>query len=550
MTEHITRREALEYLTAAGVGLTVLPTVLDPLEAVLAARTERARPTLRYAGGLIQGRFEYPQPFGFQTGPSFTNMTFLFDSLMWRDSTRKPIHWLADHVSVAKDQRTWTFRLRRNARFHDGRQLTSADVVFSYNYIKAHATPWWSSMEMIQSVKAIGKWEVRIRLTQPYAPFLNNLASQVPILPHHIWGSVTDPVRFTGPTAFVGSGPYMLKAFDTTTGSFDFQAYNRYFLGAPYVKRIQLVPAADQLLTLKTGAIDVANPGGVTQGAVPDALAPFQRDPAFGILRARGEGTVALHFNLLRGKPYSDRAFRQAVFYAINRQDLVKRVLFGLGEIGSPGFLAPINAYANKAVEHLYPHSHTKANRLLNQAGYLMRDGKRQMPNGDPLTIPLLFAANLMSTAQLIRDELAQIGITVMLQPVDPGTANAQQGAGNFSVSLVTYGGLGSDPDFMRRAFASPADAKFWWKAWGYHDTAFNRLAARQDRTLRFGERKKLVEQMQAIIAADVPLMPLYYPSRILVYRKKVFSNWYFTPLWNPLPWNKQAFVSGKKKGS
>lgn len=517
--------------------------------ATAASPAAATRPTIRVAGGAAQGQFEYPQPFGFQTGPGFVRMSYLFDALAWRDSTVKPIPWLAEGWEASSDGKAWTFRLRQGARFHDGQPLTTDDVVFSYQYIRQHATNWYSALvEALDTAEKRDEQQVTITLKAPFAPFLNAIAATVPILPKHIWEQVDDPQKFVDKRAYIGSGPYTLASFSEAESTFLFVGNDQFFLGSPFVRRIEYVPAADQLIALKAGGIDAASPGGQGQGVPNEVLAPFRQDPKYAVLDAPGEATTALHFNLSRGAPYSNVLFRQAVVYAIDRQELVQRILLSNGTPGSAGYLAPSNPYASSNVQR-YDYDPNKARALLDQAGYPEQDGQRRKPDGSPLVIPLLFAASLARTAELIRSQLAKVGLTVTLNSVDPGTANQMQGQGNFDLSLVTYGGLGSDPDFMRRAFSSPPQARFWWKAWGYDNPTLNQLAVTQLRTIDDAKRRQIVSQMQQIIAEDIPVMPLYYPTRFLIYVPAVFDAWYFTPLWNPLPMNKHAFVTGQKTG-
>jgi peptide/nickel transport system substrate-binding protein len=556
MTQPITRRKFLHLLGLSSAGVVLaqcapagqLAVPLPSATSAGVAPVRGSRPTIRMLGSPPQGLPEYPHPFGFQTGPGFVRMTLLFDTLAWRDSTLDPLPWLAEEWAVSDDGLEWTFTLRPGVNFHDGEPLAVDDVVFSYRYVADNATNWYSPLpQLLKDVEATGQSTLRLILNAPFAPFLNGIASRVPIIPRHIWENVDDPRRFTDDAAYIGSGPYQLDIFNPTEASFLYVVNDDYFLGPPYVQRLEFVPAGDELVALRAGDLDVASPSPAS-GVPNEALAPFRDDPRFAILDAPGEGTTALHFNLARGEPYDDVTFRRAVITAIDREELVTRVLDGNGEPGTPGYLAPSNPYSNPDVQR-YPYDPDRARALLDEAGYRLEDGQRQMPDGSPLVMPLLFAAPFGRTAELVRNHLAAVGIGVELRSVDPGTANQLQGEGNFDTALVTYGGLGSDPDFMRRAFSSPGQAMFWWKAWGYDNSELNGLAQEQLRALDFLSRKEIVDRMQAIIAQDVPVMPLFYPTRFLIYDPEVFDAWYYTPLWTPLPQNKHVFVTGQKVG-
>ncbi len=504
--------------------------------------------TVRLFAMQGQGLFEAPNPFGSRTGPGMMQASYIFDALLSRDSTVNPIPWLAESWSSSPDGLEWTFKLRPGTKFQDGHPLSPEDVEFSYGYLESNPCTYTSTISgAVKDVKAVDEHTIKMTLKAPYAPFLVNVAASVPIIPKHIWSTVTDPKKYTDPKAFIGSGPYTLGSMNPSDSSMLFAANDGFCLGKPYVQRLEFIPAGDEFVALKAGKLDAALP--LPSSAVPpEAVAPFKDDPKFGILEAPGEATTALHFNLTRGTPYNDLSFRQAVIYAIDRQEIVNRVLGGDGDPGSPGFLPPINPFSTKDVEQ-YAYSPQKAAELLDKAGYQLKDGQRQRPDGSPLTMPLLFASSLARVAELVRTQLSKVGVRVDLRSSDPGTASQLENAGNYEVALATYGGLGSDPEFMNRVYDSPDQAHLWYRAWGYKSAEFDRLAQAQLRTLDQASRMDLVRQMQQVVARDVPMMPLYYPRRYVIYVKAVFDNWYFTPLSTPLALNKQAFVTGKKTG-
>jgi peptide/nickel transport system substrate-binding protein len=112
---------------------------------------------------------------------------------------------------------------------------------------------------------------------------------------------------------------------------------------------------------------------------------------------------------------------------------------------------------------------------------------------------------------------------------------------------------MGGDPDFLRTRLSAKAPANVYSKIHGYNNPRFEELAAKQATTLNEADRKPLVQEMQRIVAEDLPLLSLYVPSRILISPKGGFDAWYFTPggLFGLHPGllNKQAFVTGKKAG-
>ncbi len=556
----LTRREFLKLIGFSGVGVALASCVPQtpaapaaPAAVATTAITNATKsvPVIRMAGG-DNG---YPTPFAYVRGPGYVYMSFLFDQLVWKDS-QGYIPWLATDWKVSDDGKLWTFTLRDGVKWQDGQPLTADDVVFTFDYSKKQPSisPLVRGIELITSVRKADDKHVEFVFSSPYAPFLVNIAGNTPIIPKHIWENVTDPLKFTTPESMIGSGPYKLTSYDKATGAYLFEANNSFWLGKPHVQRLELVPMPDALVALQQGAIDVASLP--TDSGVPDdVLAPFQK-PKFSWLQAPGEWNPAIHFNITKGAPYSDVKFRQAWAFAIDRADMVKRLLFGRGDPGVPVYLAPSNPYFNPNVEQ-YKFNLDKAKALLDEAGYkdVNGDGMRERPDGKPLDVPLIFDSNgYVRIAEIVRDFLKAAGITVTLKPVDRATMDASTSGGTYEVAVTYYGGLGGDPDALRQNFSSKSTSKTFSRALGYKNDKFDQLADQQLSVTDDAKRKAIIFEMQAILAQDVPVLPLYYPTRYQIARKAVFDNWYYTPggiaAGPPLTTNKQVFVTGQKTGT
>ena len=523
----------------AAVAPTVAPTTAAP------ARVK----VLRLPGG---GDWGYPSPFGFSRGPGYTRAAYIFDTLAWRDSTGQTIPWLAKEWKSSADGLTWTFTLREGVKWHDGKPLTIDDVLFSFNYLKAKTGAAWfmSEIGQIESVSKVAENQIAIKLIRPFAPFLQSVAETVFIFPKHIWENVDDPKKFTGPQAVIGSGPYKLIEYNKQEGTYLFEANHDFWLGDPYVQRIEFIPTSDPVLALAKGQVDAFDKfGGVTD----EMLAPFTKPP-FVIKKAPGEWGMNLYFNLEKKSALNDVRVRQAIAYAIHRNDLVERILFNFGEPGSPGFVPPANPYYNPDAP-TYAYNLAKAKALLDEAGY-KDDGKggRIASDGTPLQIALTYSTNdSPRISEMVIAALKQAGIQVRPQPMDQASLDAAAQSGNYEMVLVGFGGLGSDPDFLRRNFASTSKTVGFTRARGYKNAEFDALAEKQLALFDVNERRKVINQMQTILANDLPALPLYYTARVVVYNSQVFDNWYYTPGGHgggiPMPYNKHQYVTGVPAG-
>lgn len=494
---------------------------------------------LRLVGGTDWG---YPSPFGFNRGPGYTRASYIFDTLVWRDGSGQTIPWLATEWRVSDDQLTWTFTLRDGVKWHDGQPLTVEDVVFSYQYFATTGSGWFMApISEVASITAVGERQVAIKLKRPFAPFLSTVAEPVFIIPKHIWEKIEDPKKFTRPEAVIGSGPYKLVQYSKEEGTYLYEANDDYFLGKPYVQRLEFIPVSDVALALANRQIDAFDKfGGVTD----EMLAPFAKAP-YRIGKAPGEWGMNLYFNLNAQSPIADVRVRRAIAHAVDRDALVARLLLGFGEPGSPGGLPPANPFYNPAAQTVYPRDVAQAKALLREAGYA---------EGQAVTINLTHStSDNPRLVEMLTAQLGEAGITLKPTPLDQAALDAAAKDGAYDMLLIGFGGLGGDPDQLRRNFASTSQTVGFSRARGYANPEFDKLAGEQVSLLDFAARKAALDRMQMILAQDLPALPLYYTARVVAYNTEVFDNWYFTPGGYgggiPMPFNKHQFITGVETG-
>ncbi|MDQ6728461.1 MAG: ABC transporter substrate-binding protein [Actinomycetota bacterium] len=511
-----------------------------------------AGPTVR----LPQGATGFPSPFAANADIGYNQMSLLYDTLLWKDGTGALLPWLARSFTSSPDHLTYTFVLRDNLKWSDGQPLTADDVVFTFDYYAKQET--LSPPVIIQPPQGIAKvraptpQSVEITLADPAVTFTEQVAGALPIIPRHVWSSIADPGSADDRKLLVGSGAYQLKSYDGDGGAMLFTARNDYFLGAPYVKRIEEngIDDSAQIAALASGATDSAR--GV--GLRADTLAPFQNS-AFGMVTEVGSTTSPLYWNLGKEGPLSDVRFRRACVMAIDRNDLVTRLASGRGAPGNPGFLSPSNPFF--APVRQYDFDVAGANALLDGAGYRMgANGIRQGPNGSALSFELLINSAEAPLSEVLVSSLKRVGVELRPKPVEIGPqlfGNKLIGAYDMAVLFFPGpgpGGPNSDPDILRLLFSSKVAASLE-SASSYANPALDALAETQRVTFDESARKSVVADMQKIIADDIPMLPLYYPETTILFRKQVLDQWYFTPGQFPsVQDNKQLFITGLKAGS
>ncbi|MDP8927016.1 MAG: ABC transporter substrate-binding protein [Actinomycetota bacterium] len=501
---------------------------------------------------LAGGPWGYPSPFGYRRGPGLTLATYLFDTLLWKDPSGRFVPWLAERWERSGTE--YRFTLRPHLQWHDGRPLTAGDVVFTFEYLTegpgaATGVIQLHGLDRIREVVADGP-QVTFRLVHPYAPFLEWVAGRMLVLPAHVWGHVDDPEGFRGEGTVMGSGPYTLAACDEAAGRYLFTANGSYFLGSPYIRRLEFTPVADQLEALRRREIDAAL--FITDRAFPSTnqLGEFHH-PRYRSSIAPGEWMLALHFDLRRGFPFTDRRFRHAVAHAIDRRQLVRQLLGDLGEAGSPGGMAPAHPLTPPDLP-TYEHDPGRARGLLDEVGLADRSsGIRELPDGSPLRLRLHVGPWHRRAADLVRDHLRAVGLSVAVVPLAPSAAEAAAVVGDYDMALLGYGALAGDPDWLRIRLSQGSQERTPAKVHGYLNPRFEDLAARQAAEADPSVRDRLIRDMLRLVAEDLPMVPLYVPHQLEISATKhVFDAWRSTPggVWGgfPGPFNKCVFISGE----
>jgi peptide/nickel transport system substrate-binding protein len=482
-----------------------------------------ARPTIRQPYGGIGG---FPSPFAYVTPAGYALAVYIYDTLLWNDTTGAFLPWLASSYTRSPDGMTYAFQLRPDVRWHDGHPFSAQDVVFSFDYTEHFAGPPRLGVPSIPAtVTATGPLSVEIRLTQPLVTFEALTLATLPIIPQHIWSSISSPAKVNDLAALVGTGPYRLTSYSSTQGTYGYEANDGFYLGKPFVKAIEyLVPAnSDQLLAVLDNQIDGGS--APAAGVPPSALNPFRNNPEYGIITFPNGFATTLRWNLARGAPFNDVAFRRACVMSIDTKAMVTRLLAGDGDPGNPGYLSPTNPYYDPSVTQ-YPYNPVAAGRLLDQAGYKMGpSGTRLGLDGKPLSFPLLITSDAPAAGELVVSYLGAVGISLSPQEVDTITLFGRLPQGDYDMAVGFAGGGTSDPDLLRQHFCNPGVDNFE-HVQGYDNPTLNALGNRQLVTLDTTTRRQLVDQMQAIIATDIPLVPLYYATSYFVYRAGVFDQW------------------------
>jgi peptide/nickel transport system substrate-binding protein len=480
------------------------------------------------------GDWGFPSPYGhYSRGPGYIRMSLIFDTLVWKDENGF-VPALAEKWEYLPDEKAYVFHLRSGVTWNDGQPFTAQDVAFTVQYIQDHPYQWVDS-SIIEKAEASDDNTVKITLKKDYAPFLDQVAGTLPILPEHIYKDVSDPANFKDDAALTGTGPFKLVNYDKTQGTYLYEANENYYQGAPKVKQIKFVKVS---LEMSAAALEK---GDVDAATVPGETVDGLENKGFEVVKSTHDSVVKIMVNHMKA-PFSDIKFRQALYYAIDREELVETGLRGYALEGCPGLYASDNQWYN-ADQKEYSFDPAKAGQLLEELGYEKKDGSRYYSKaGEPLTIELLATATTERQGELVAKQLDDAGILVNLRTVDAKTLDSLVLAWQFDLTMNSHGGLGGDPAILNKLIL---DQKSFNSARYDEDKTLNGLLESQLEEIDSAKRMELVKSAQELIAQDLPALPLYYADSFWASDNKVSYYYTYGGVGSgvPIALNKMIFV-------
>ncbi len=515
------------------VAIIILAVSLLMLPACSPGETPDSSKVNSYAIADSTGDWGYPSPYlRYSRGPGYTRMQFIFETLIWKNATDF-VPQLADKWEYVEEENAYIFELRNDVRWHDGKKFTAGDVIFTVDYIKTHPDPFVTLIgpSGIKEAAALDDYTVKLYLEQSYAPFLNDVAGTMVIIPKHIWEGVDDPKSLTGPEAVIGTGPYTLADYSKEHGTYLYKAYGDYYLGEPAVKEIKFVKISEEMIpaALKEGSVNA--------GDIPPEVVAEMEVAGLSIITAPVAWNAKLTINY-RKEPLSDKRFRQSLAHAIDREALVQITQRGHAIAGSPGMVPPTSDWYNPDTPQ-YQYNPEKAAQLLEEMGYRL-EGEYFTKDGRILELELIASSTFKDVGQFVKQQLEQMGIKVDFQTLEAKTVDAKVEAWDFDLSVYGHGGL-YEPSILKRVIMDEGFNSARYTS----NEELNQLLEGQLSEMDPERRKDLVYRVQALYAEDLPALTLYYPKWYWAHDGKV--NLYYTrdgiASGVPIPLNRMSFV-------
>ncbi|MFW5838039.1 MAG: ABC transporter substrate-binding protein, partial [Desulfovibrionaceae bacterium] len=425
------------------------------------------------------------------------------DNLVEVDENLKLVPGLAESWSVSPDKTTWTFKIRNGVRFHDGTPLTAGAVKASLERLQdvgslLKAIP-------LKSIDAADDRTLVLTTTEPFAPLAAYLAmgETAPLAASSFdaSGEVVKPV---------GAGPFVFESWKAkdevvTTRNDDYWGPKAKVSKVVY----RCVPdAVTRLAMFRAGDLDIA------QILPPEAIDSLKASGKFEIMSTPIGRCRMTSLNLAR-EPFSDPRVRKAVNLAVNRGDLVKYVLEGVGEAATTLY-PPMVYWANDKLAG-FPYDPAEARKLLDEAGWVDADGDGiREKGGKALKIKLVTypeRAALPPTAEVMQAQLREAGFDVELVVTQVDAANDMRNRGDFDMFLVGRGLLFvPDPDYnLMKDYYSANTVKSGWGAYHYKNAEVDRLLLQGRVEFEPAKRKAIYDQVQALLMQDSPMVYLNY---------------------------------------
>lgn len=476
-----------------------------------------AEPLVIKLEGLNSG---FPSPFAHYPRGRGTVMKYVFDSLLEIDEEGY-IPWLAEVWEISENGKEHLITLRPGVKWQDGRDLTVDDVVFSFNYYQQYP-PVFIGEEIMNRdflifIEAVNDNQVKFVTAEPSGTFYME-AGVMRIIPQHIWTAIDDPYNFTEPEAVMGCGPYILTEYSQEHNSYRYEAFEEYWGPLQAVDVLEMIPVSEAVLALENGDIDLAR-------IPPDTVSRFKEDLEFEVVSSPALAGYLLSFNFYRNDLFANPLFRQALAHAIDKDELIEKIARGGAKPGSPGILPIDHQWYNPLVKD-YSLDLEKAKATLIEAGV----------TGN-FTFELLVGEGLeVRTGELLKEQLAKVGIIISVVSADTKSRDARVFEGNYELALLAMGSWGLDADWLRIRYSSLKDdteaggsaSALLGADQGYVNAELDDLFERQKRETNQAVRKELFFEIQELLALEVPEIPLYNNYYYYAYRPGVYDGWTF----------------------
>lgn len=422
---------------------------------------------------------------------------------------------MAESYSISEDGLTFTFKLRQDMKWSDGKPITANDYQWTYDQVikPENEFPYLQQLEFITSYEALDDFTLQIKIKEVFAPALGQMSGLITPLPKHIWEKLdwSDPEKnpeINNPS--VVSGPYKLKEWKRDQFALFEANENYWYHGAPNMTKysIEIVPDSDITYEkMKSGESD-------TGTILPEQLDEARKLPNVTVYEwwPVGARWEYIGLNMREGFPTHDINIRHGLNYAVDKDLLTKEVM--LGQAKRLCSIYAETSWAYNPDVPCYEYDADKAIEAFAQAGYTFQNGKMLDKDGKQLKLQLIYGPNTNKVRELvavsIQDNLKEIGIEVEVRALEWAS---------FLESIKS-----KEPDWDmfiggRGSTLEPHTGSVWWSeenipdlnSVAYINKEVETLFKEGAGTYDLAVRKERYGQIQRILAEDAPYIFLWY---------------------------------------
>lgn len=425
----------------------------------------------------------------------------LYEGLVKPTSDGGFIAAVASDYTISDDAKTYTFTLRDGVTFHDGTPVTIEDVKYSidrYAEIQGESSAFSS---LVDSVEVQDDKTLVVNLKESYSEFLPMMT--IAIIPQSNEDPAGNPI---------GTGPFKYVSY-TPGQNLELEKYDGYWQeGVPSLDSVEFKFIADvdtAFVELQAGTIDILK-------YLTAAQAETLGDEDYNIVQGSMNLVHAMYLNSAY-EPLSKTEVRQALCYAVDRDAINNFIFGGKSHIIGSHMIPAMSKYYEPEAETVYSYDPEKAKELLADAGYA--DGFDL-----EITVPSSYSQHVDS-AQIIADELSQVGINVTLNQVEWSTwlQDVYKG-GNFQATVIGFDGTLAPSDWLKKYVTDDAKNFMHYSNTEYDDV-FNTAYTTVDDDVKVENYKKA----QMILAEDAAAVYIEDPANLVAVSKK-FGGYTFYP--------------------
>jgi peptide/nickel transport system substrate-binding protein len=484
-------------------------------------------------------------PFKIVEVPSYEVMGLTYDYLVdFSPKDASPVPGLADSWETSDDGLTWTFHLNKDARWHDGKPVTSEDVAYTFRRILDEKQGLYIDyVSQIEKIETPDEHTVVFKTKDPSVQMLSML---VYILPKHIWEDVpADETKTFKNSPAIGTGPF--QAVEWKEGqSVRLEANPDYFRGAPHIDEIifQLYDNDDTMVqALKNGEVDyisgipinlfksLENQEGIETNSAPD---PQFDELGFNLYEPSPEAIEEFGApKTSTGDPaLLDPLVREAINWSIDEEELTQKILQGEGIPGSTLVPPALARYHLKLDEsEIQGFDIERSKELLEQAGWRDTNGDGTVnKDGEELELRLFVRSedsDSVKTGQFIEDWFEEAGIGLETKAISDTALTDAIYAADYDMFIWGWSS-DPDPDFILSVLT--CDQFMGWSDTFWCNEEYSDLYQEQKEQLDIDERAATIKEMQRIAYEENPYVIFYYDNQLEAWRTDRFEGWTKTP--------------------